>query len=430
MFGNKSITRITLLQLYMYFVGPMIWGAWMIGRLKLITQQEFLFCLFSPISIVLFPGYFVLNNLYTRYTIRRLKASAANHSASCKKIRSLSVLEFHCASIVTFGTLGTTCFMVRLSAYHDTFYVSHYSWVPKVILGALSGISLVFAFYTFFSVTIFNNIISLYQTEEPETTVKTLEKLRSFHSYLYSVGIFLLITTSIAAYTIRLQEAGTEVDYLNFLLNIMSTVFPIIMSYLLYRRSIMSLHRTLNLLCPEKGYDSQFPGKSTKEMLQRVVRWLLLSFFVVVIIEDITRLWLVILITGFCCSIFFGRVYCSWACPVNTVSAMEKKLYTLSGIKKRGMPGVFKYSFMKYAWVVLLGSMIVVMSVSSGKVSIFIAITVAGILVSTVYTSVLWCKYLCPWARIFNLLERVSLRNRVLPKKNCPNCTSCSKQTD
>lgn len=68
----NSFLEIVLLHSYMYFVGPCIWGIWMVYKLGIVTHQEFGHSMLSPVATILLASYFLFNLLYMRNALKRL----------------------------------------------------------------------------------------------------------------------------------------------------------------------------------------------------------------------------------------------------------------------------------------------------------------------------------------------------------------------
>jgi hypothetical protein len=426
MFDIKPLAKITLLHLYMFFVGPLIWGIWMVARLKIITLQEFLHCLLSPISITILMSYFIFNFVYIRSAIKKSNHLTAINQSSEKHISSISVLKVHCASIITFGTLGTALFMITLSSNkYSLITVPSNGWIYKAIIGSLSGASLVFLFYVLFSVLIFINSMDLFKDEKLENTHMTFKKLGVFNFYIYVTGLLLFIGSVIIAYTFQIHNLNMTINFKSIALYSLSSAFPIIMSLFLYRKSIKKLQIVLSGSHSESVPCKKLQGNQTKKILKWAVRLVLLTLFFILLIADKTRIWLIILFLGFCISLIAGRVYCRCACPVNTVNAMIESLYRVFGIKKRSTPSIFRHNFMKYSWVVLLCFIMAFIKISEARLSAFIAITLLGIIVSAIFNLALWCKFFCPWSVIFKIINRIPIQRLSHHKNNPSNCMGC-----
>lgn len=178
----------------MYFVGPLIWGVWMIYKLKIITLKEYLHCLLSFPILIMLAMYFLVN---TFFIIKLMHNAFKNETL---QIESMTVLTLHSICVISFGSIGTFAFLSMLSTNNFCFYtIIIGNWIEKAIIGALSGSALVFMFYIFFSTTIITTITNQLNEKYDEKSKKTLDRLRHTNMVLYIIGLILFLTTSIVA---------------------------------------------------------------------------------------------------------------------------------------------------------------------------------------------------------------------------------------
>jgi hypothetical protein len=184
--GSKR-ARILLLYMFMYVGGPLLWGGWMIFRLKLLSPGDYVRCLLSPLTLAMLAA-FLAGNLVN--LSRAARARAREGAADLR-----SILRAHCAALVAFGTVGTFVFLVPLFAHASGARAPEAGdWLSTVAVGALSGASLVFLVYGYFTVIIFRLITG---------NADILRSLRRFYSILFPLGAVLFVTA--AAFAGRLQ---------------------------------------------------------------------------------------------------------------------------------------------------------------------------------------------------------------------------------
>lgn len=159
----------------------------MIFRLGLLSPGEYARCLRSPLTLAMLAA-FLAANLVNVY-----RAAGARARAGAPVARS--ILRAHCVALVGFGTVGTFVFLVPLSARAPgAGALNAADWLSTAAVGALSGASLVFLIYGYFTVIIFRLI-----TENADI----LQGLRRFYSSLFPLGVVFFVTA--AALAGRLQ---------------------------------------------------------------------------------------------------------------------------------------------------------------------------------------------------------------------------------
>lgn len=161
--------------------GPLLWGGWMVFRLRLLTLSEYVLCLTSPPTVCMM-AVFLAGNL-------------ANVHRAVGGLSTRWTLRAHCAALVAFGTAGTFVFLIPLSrGVSGPHGQIETEWLARAGAGALSGASLVFLTYGFFTVAIFRLITK---------NTDTLRRLRWFYSALFPLGAVLFVAA--AALAGRLQ---------------------------------------------------------------------------------------------------------------------------------------------------------------------------------------------------------------------------------
>jgi hypothetical protein len=188
---NKAIgskrARIVFLYAFMYVGSPLLWGGWMIFRLELLSPGEYVRCLLSPLTLAMLAA-FLAGNLFNVY-----RAVGARAQAGAADIRS--ILRAHCAALVAFGTVGTFVFLAPLSAQDSgARALNAGDWLSTAAIGALSGASLVFLIYGYFTAVVFRLITG---------RADILRSLRRFYSTLFPLGAVFFVTA--AALAGRLQ---------------------------------------------------------------------------------------------------------------------------------------------------------------------------------------------------------------------------------
>ena len=153
--------KVVLISVWMYLGGPLVWGAWMIWRLKILSPSGFL-ALLWPSGLLILLAFLGIN----------LVNLSRNHVS----------VRFHCTLIATLASIGTLGFLVLpwLSGVPGPWQYDN-AWLLKALIGSLAGGSLVGMFYPVFSVIIFSQL--------PDFQASGVALLR-FHAWVYMLGIF------------------------------------------------------------------------------------------------------------------------------------------------------------------------------------------------------------------------------------------------
>lgn len=168
-------------------------------------------------------------------------------------------------------------------------------------------------------------------------------------------------------------------------------------------------------------------SKINKDKLRIVTEVLFLLIFFFLFRNMALQRWIIFLGVGIVLSIFVGRFYCAWFCPIETLMRLINWLYRKLNIKRMGTP-----SFMKKGWIrwLLLIIFIVVMigtKVLKLKLNLILYLTFFGVLISLLFEEELWHKYLCPYGTLFSVFTRPAKYGLKIVEEKCISCGKCEK---
>ncbi|MEM3742725.1 MAG: 4Fe-4S binding protein [Nitrososphaerota archaeon] len=153
-------------------------------------------------------------------------------------------------------------------------------------------------------------------------------------------------------------------------------------------------------------------------------------------------------VTGFILiTIFLGRAWCGWACPVGFLVELGEYIFTKTKIKKYGSENIHQEKFLnnisRHAVLggVLASSLIsrnpvwcevcpvgtICRTTSAGG---FIAVAettiIGGVVSSSLYRKRFFCKYVCPISSLLAIISKLNFFIKpVVNKKLCRECTLC-----
>lgn len=423
---NTLLFKMVLAYIFMYFFGPLVWGIWMTFKLKIITVQEYFHCVLSPAGITIFLSYFIFNLLYIIRFLNRTSNLSPTLGDKLKPTYLLSAFRVHCISLISFGTISTFVCMSQLSTNsYNYFKIELTEWLSKAIIGSLSGTSLVFLFYISVSTMIFTNIANNIKTVPRYEARKTLQSLKTFNSVLYILGLLLFIGT--AFYSFVLHAGRTNI----LLISKESAIYgatlaaPVIMSGILYLKStkrISSLNKTFEINSKD---DLSIPEHTSKSIMKAVIQIVFLTIFIVLMLTGQIKVWLIILIFGFVASFLLGRVYCGWCCPTNTMNFIIEVLFKWFHVKIRDIPKVMRPVLVKSTILALFFVLFVFSILINVRLQLFTIVTILGVLISLIFTSVFWCDYLCPWGSMLGITSKHAKYGWSIDSQGCTKCGIC-----
>ena len=168
--------------------------------------------------------------------------------------------------------------------------------------------------------------------------------------------------------------------------------------------------------------------RSTMSKVRPLSQGIFFVVFIGLMFTGKAQFWMGFIFISILLSGFFGRYYCGWACPINTlirpVSWISKKL----GLQKKGIPDVLKTE--KPRWILfslfLIGLAYTIYTITQGgKFPLPLIIIPLGLLTTLFINENAWHRYLCPWGVLFSLTGRFAKLGLKVSSSNCTSCSLC-----
>ncbi|MEN6444565.1 MAG: 4Fe-4S binding protein [Candidatus Cloacimonas sp.] len=142
-------------------------------------------------------------------------------------------------------------------------------------------------------------------------------------------------------------------------------------------------------------------------------------------------------------SIFYGRIFCGWICPLGTIQELLFMLNYKKKKRRKQIPLYLERHFAKFKYIVLALTVILsllgfnylfIHSCPIFALSILPSIAISGlivvlvILVGGIFWERFWCRFLCPYAALLNLFQMLSKMlhlPRLMMHRNLERCNDC-----
>ncbi len=160
---------------------------------------------------------------------------------------------------------------------------------------------------------------------------------------------------------------------------------------------------------------------------QKVSQILFLVLFIVLIASGKMQLWLGIFALSAVLALFFGRFYCGWICPINTLMKAVTWIKRKLKIGELNMPQLLTHPAMRYGLLLLLLLTFVFIKKTGREVPVLPAMLLLGVGLTLFFPEELWHRYLCPYGAILNLTGAPAVRSLVVDARKCTGCGKCAK---
>lgn len=159
--------------------------------------------------------------------------------------------------------------------------------------------------------------------------------------------------------------------------------------------------------------------------LANIVRVLFFALFLFVIAKGNMMLWLAFFGVSLILAVVFGRVYCGYVCPMNTVMQptewLSKKLKLSKGAPKWLEKGIFPWVFL----VLSIALMMVTKKVLNINLPILIIWVVLSALITIVFHPYVFHNLICPFGALQRLFGRFAFFSKNVDADKCIGCKKC-----
>jgi len=157
-----------------------------------------------------------------------------------------------------------------------------------------------------------------------------------------------------------------------------------------------------------------------------LIQWIVLVFFVILLILRKPQIWMGFVFLSVLLASIFGRFYCRWACPINTLIRPIAWLGKKIGLQRESIPIALKSE--KPKWILfflfLVGLGYTAFSIIQGNpFPLPLIVIPLGLLTTLFINEKSWHRFLCPWGVLFSFTVGFAKKH---PKQaNCDSCSTC-----
>lgn len=164
-----------------------------------------------------------------------------------------------------------------------------------------------------------------------------------------------------------------------------------------------------------------------KKGLQITIQILFLTLLVFVVISQKMQLWMGVFLIGVLLSAFFGRLYCGYICPINTltkpIAYIKKKL----NIKHSKYPKFLESRIVRYLFLLVFIGLFLFSIITGKKLPVLLIFIGIGVALSIFFHEELWHRFLCPYGIILSFSSKKAKKTMKIDPVKCNNCGVCQR---
>ncbi len=165
-------------------------------------------------------------------------------------------------------------------------------------------------------------------------------------------------------------------------------------------------------------------GKN-KDYLRIISEIFFLLVFVIFFRQRALQRWIMVFGIGVIISLIFSRLYCAWACPIETLFRPINWIYNKLGIKRLKVPDFFKKSWLRWVILVLFVTTMVIFKIFNIRVNLLLYITLLAVAISLIFEEELWHRAICPYGTLLSTFSKHARVGLTINQQQCTGCGIC-----
>ncbi|MDK2806723.1 MAG: ferredoxin-type protein NapH [Clostridium butyricum] len=159
-----------------------------------------------------------------------------------------------------------------------------------------------------------------------------------------------------------------------------------------------------------------------------IIRIFFLTLFMFLLANGKVMLWLALFAVNLSAALIFGRVYCGYICPMNTLMIPTEWLSKNLKLQTKSTPKWLKNEY--FSWVVLVLSVAVVLlskKILHIDLPIMPFLLAVSVLVTLIYKPEVFHNLICPFGALLRIFGRFAMFSEKVNKDACVGCKLCEK---
>jgi ferredoxin-type protein NapH len=159
-----------------------------------------------------------------------------------------------------------------------------------------------------------------------------------------------------------------------------------------------------------------------------IIRLLFFALFIFFLATGKTMLWLGLFAVSLLAALIFGRIYCGYVCPMNTLMIPAEWISKKLTIQTQKTPEWLRSGY--FSWVSLVVSIAALLllkrflHIDLPILPIWLAI---AIIITLVYGPAVFHNFICPFGALQKLIGRFGRLSKKVDKAACIGCKLCVK---
>jgi ferredoxin-type protein NapH len=158
------------------------------------------------------------------------------------------------------------------------------------------------------------------------------------------------------------------------------------------------------------------------------IRILFFALFIFLLLNGKMMLWLALYAVSLLVALLFGRVYCGYVCPMNTLMIQTERLSKKLNLQTDKSPKWLGSG--KFAWFALVGSVVIMLLAQKllhKNIPILLIWLAVSVLITLRYKPAVFHNLICPFGPLQKVFGRFAKFSEKVNKESCIGCKLCEK---
>lgn len=161
-------------------------------------------------------------------------------------------------------------------------------------------------------------------------------------------------------------------------------------------------------------------------IFKNIIRVIFLVLFFVIVLKGNMVLWLAIFAASLLGALIFGRFYCGYLCPMNTLMKITGKVSRKLKWQTKHVPKFLKSKSLP--WIVLaitVITMVISKNVLEINIPILLILMILSILFTFRFEEWVFHNHVCPYGALLNLTGKQAKYSTKVNQEKCIGCKKC-----
>lgn len=158
------------------------------------------------------------------------------------------------------------------------------------------------------------------------------------------------------------------------------------------------------------------------------IQILALIIFTMLLYLGKVQIWMFVFFGSLLLSIFFGRFYCGYLCPINTVMEFIDNRAKKKNRQRKKTPNWMKNPIIRVIVLIIFIGLMIIVFIKGKKFPVLPILFALGVILTIFFEPSLWHRYLCPYGALLSIFSKRNKKGYDIHEEDCIKCGICVKK--